>query len=63
MGYPARFYLCYCALFVAVFRVSVGEMYTSLLNVKQAISVERKLIDNLKTYIEHELERLEDIKR
>ncbi|XP_031590793.2 prolyl 4-hydroxylase subunit alpha-3 isoform X1 [Oreochromis aureus] len=40
-----------------------GEMYTSLLNVKQAISVERKLIDYLRTYIDHELDRLEDIKR
>ncbi|GLD53444.1 prolyl 4-hydroxylase subunit alpha-3 [Lates japonicus] len=38
-------------------------MYTSLLNVKQAISVERKLIDYLRIYIDHELERLEDIKR
>ncbi|XP_074535932.1 prolyl 4-hydroxylase subunit alpha-3 isoform X2 [Halichoeres trimaculatus] len=63
MGYPARFYFCFCILSVAVFHVSVGEMYTSLLNVKQAMSVERRLIDNLKTYIEHELERLEDIKR
>ncbi|XP_028275241.1 prolyl 4-hydroxylase subunit alpha-3 [Parambassis ranga] len=42
---------------------SAGEMYTSLLNVKQAISVERKLIDYLGTYIDHELERLEDIRR
>ncbi|KAK1899491.1 Prolyl 4-hydroxylase subunit alpha-3 [Dissostichus eleginoides] len=38
-------------------------MYTSLLNVKQAISVERKLIDYLKTYIDHESERLQDVKR
>lgn len=38
-------------------------MYTSLLNVKQAIIVERQLIDNLETYIEHESQRLEDIKR
>nr|XP_046245498.1 prolyl 4-hydroxylase subunit alpha-3 isoform X3 [Scatophagus argus] len=50
-------------LTVAVIPVAVGEMYTSLLNVRQAISVERKLIDYLKTYIDHELERLEDIKR
>ncbi|XP_070685651.1 prolyl 4-hydroxylase subunit alpha-3 [Pempheris klunzingeri] len=38
-------------------------MYTSLLNVKQAISVEQKLIDYLRTYIDQEVERLEDIKR
>ncbi|KAI9547854.1 hypothetical protein NQZ68_012871 [Dissostichus eleginoides] len=38
-------------------------MYTSLLNMKQAISVEWKLIDYLKTYIDHESERLEDVKR
>uniref|UniRef100_A0A3P8UCA2 Prolyl 4-hydroxylase subunit alpha-3 n=1 Tax=Amphiprion percula TaxID=161767 RepID=A0A3P8UCA2_AMPPE len=37
-------------------------MYTSLLNVKQAISVEQKLIDYLRTYIDHEQERLQDIK-
>ena len=42
--------------------LSFGEMYTSLLNVKQAIIVERQLIDNLETYIEHESQRLEDIK-
>lgn len=50
-------------LLVVVIPVSLGEMYTSLLNVKQAISVERKLIDYLRIYIDHELERLEDIKR
>ncbi|MEQ2158982.1 hypothetical protein GOODEAATRI_017743 [Goodea atripinnis] len=38
-------------------------MYTSLQNVKQAINVERKLIEYLRTYIDSELERLEDIKR
>ncbi|XP_041665794.1 prolyl 4-hydroxylase subunit alpha-3 isoform X2 [Cheilinus undulatus] len=57
----ARVYLCCCVL--SVVHVSVGEMYTSLLNIKQAISVERKLIDYLKTYIDYELERLEDVKR
>ncbi|XP_053279321.1 prolyl 4-hydroxylase subunit alpha-3 [Pleuronectes platessa] len=47
----------------AVLTVSAGEMYTSLLNVRQAISVERKLIDDLRTYIDHEFERLQDIRR
>uniref|UniRef100_A0A3Q3XDH7 Prolyl 4-hydroxylase subunit alpha-3 n=1 Tax=Mola mola TaxID=94237 RepID=A0A3Q3XDH7_MOLML len=37
-------------------------MYTSLLNVKQAINIEQKLIDYLGTYIDHELERLDDVK-
>ncbi|KAM6987961.1 prolyl 4-hydroxylase subunit alpha-3 isoform 2-T2 [Tautogolabrus adspersus] len=63
MIYPTRVYFCFCVLSVAVIHVSVGEMYTSLLNVKQAIHVERKLIDYLKTYIDQELERLEDVKR
>ncbi|XP_051254366.1 prolyl 4-hydroxylase subunit alpha-3 isoform X1 [Dicentrarchus labrax] len=63
MKYPACVYVSWGLLTVAVIPVSVGEMYTSLLNVKQAISVERKLIDYLRTYIDHELERLEDIKR
>lgn len=35
-----------------------GEMYTSLLNVKQAMNVESQCIDNLETYIEHDSERL-----
>lgn len=56
-------YFSWALLTAAVIPVSVGEMYTSLLNVKQAISVERKLIDYLRTYLDHELERLEDIKR
>lgn len=53
---------CSCSL-LTVIHVSVGEMYTSLLNIQQAMSVERKLIDSLRTYIDQELERLEDIKR
>ncbi|XP_071767515.1 prolyl 4-hydroxylase subunit alpha-3 [Centroberyx gerrardi] len=58
-------YVCFTwgLLTSAVVPVSLGEMYTSLLNVKQAINVERKLINYLGTYIDHELERLEDIKR
>lgn len=48
---------------VAVMPVCVGEMYTSLLNVKQAIAVERRLIEHLRTYIDHELERLDDVRR
>ncbi|XP_054650244.1 prolyl 4-hydroxylase subunit alpha-3 isoform X2 [Dunckerocampus dactyliophorus] len=47
----------------SVVQMCAGEMFTSLLNVRQAISLERKLIDDLKTYIDHERERLEDIKR
>ena len=43
--------------------MSAGEIYTSLLNVKEAIAIERTLIDTLGTYIDHELERLEDLKR
>lgn len=53
---------CSCSL-LTVIHVSLGEMYTSLLNIQQAMSVERKLIDYLRTYIDQELERLEDIKR
>lgn len=63
MKYISCIYFSWGLLASTVIPVSVGEMYTSLLNVKQAISVERKLISYLKTYIDHELERLEDIKR
>lgn len=63
MKYPACVCFGWSLLTVALIPASVGEMYTSLLNVKQAISVERKLIDHLRTYIDHEVERLEDIKR
>lgn len=59
----ARVYLSLGLLTVAVLPLSVGEIYTSLLNVKQAIGVEQKLIDYLRTYIDNELERLEDIRR
>ncbi|XP_023143935.1 prolyl 4-hydroxylase subunit alpha-3 [Amphiprion ocellaris] len=52
-----------CVLIAAVAPRCSSEMYTSLLNVKQAISVEQKLIDYLRTYIDHEQERLQDIKR
>jgi len=63
MKNPPRVYFIWALVIVAVIPKSVGEMYTSLLNVKEAISVERKLIDYLRTYIDHELERLEDVKR
>lgn len=52
--------VCFLSGLLSVVR---GEMYTSLLNVKQAVRVERKLIEYLRTYIDHELDRLEDIKR
>ncbi|KAI4887264.1 hypothetical protein NFI96_021659 [Prochilodus magdalenae] len=42
---------------------SLGEMFTSMMSVKQAILSERQLIGYLKTYIDHETQRLEDIKR
>lgn len=48
---------------MAVMPACVGEMYTSLLNVKQAIAVERRLIEHLRTYIDHELGRLDDVRR
>ncbi|KAM4567186.1 prolyl 4-hydroxylase subunit alpha-3 [Odontesthes bonariensis] len=63
MKKPPRVYFIWGLVIVAVIPKSVGEMYTSLLNIKEAISVERKLIDHLRTYIDHELERLEDVKR
>ncbi|XP_072546874.1 prolyl 4-hydroxylase subunit alpha-3 isoform X2 [Salminus brasiliensis] len=42
---------------------SLGEMYTSMMSVKQAILSERQLVPYLQTYIEHETQRLEDVKR
>ncbi|KAL6470889.1 hypothetical protein MHYP_G00195390 [Metynnis hypsauchen] len=42
---------------------SLGEMYTSMMSVKQAILSETQLIGYLRTYIDHEAQRLEDIKR
>lgn len=63
MKYIACVYLSWGLLTSAVIPGSVAEMYTSLLNVKQAISVELKLIDHLRSYIDHESERLEDIKQ
>ncbi|XP_072320555.1 prolyl 4-hydroxylase subunit alpha-3 isoform X2 [Eucyclogobius newberryi] len=40
-----------------------AEIYTSLVNVKHAISAERQLIDSLRSYIEEESKRLQDIRR
>ncbi|XP_066538828.1 prolyl 4-hydroxylase subunit alpha-3 [Hoplias malabaricus] len=51
-----------CFVFI-VAQESLGEMYTSMLSVKQAILSERKLIGYLRTYLDHETERLEDIRR
>lgn len=56
-------YYCWSLVAVAVTPACVGEMYTSLLNVKQAIAVERRLIEHLRTYIDHELERMDDVRR
>ncbi|XP_077350362.1 prolyl 4-hydroxylase subunit alpha-3 isoform X2 [Festucalex cinctus] len=50
---------CVCALVPAC----AAEMFTSLLDVRQAISVERKLIGYLRTYIHKEWDRLQDIRR
>ncbi|XP_054901728.1 prolyl 4-hydroxylase subunit alpha-3 isoform X2 [Poeciliopsis prolifica] len=54
--------LC-CFLVAALALQAEGEMYTSLQNVRQAIDVERKLIDYLRAYIDGEQQRLEDMKR
>ncbi|KAG5837563.1 hypothetical protein ANANG_G00240670 [Anguilla anguilla] len=40
-----------------------GEMYTSVKNMQQVISVEKELLNHLRTYIEDETLRLNDIKR
>ncbi|XP_061073642.1 prolyl 4-hydroxylase subunit alpha-3 [Conger conger] len=40
-----------------------GEMYTSVKNMQQAISVEKELLNHLRTYIQDETLRLNDIKR
>ncbi|KAM4589321.1 prolyl 4-hydroxylase subunit alpha-3 [Fundulus diaphanus] len=63
MKAPLRVFCLCCFLIIDLASRAGGEMYTSLQNVKQAIHVERKLIDYLRTYIDSELERLEDIKR
>uniref|UniRef100_A0A9R1SRB6 Prolyl 4-hydroxylase subunit alpha-3 n=2 Tax=Cyprinus carpio TaxID=7962 RepID=A0A9R1SRB6_CYPCA len=41
---------------------SFGEMFTSVMSVKQAVFAERQLIDYLRTYLENEIQRLDDIK-
>lgn len=63
MSYFKCIYLVLGGIYLIAIHVSFGEMYTSVLNVKEAIHVERKLIDHLQAYIEHESERLQDIKR
>nr|XP_043887301.1 prolyl 4-hydroxylase subunit alpha-3 isoform X1 [Solea senegalensis] len=46
-----------------VILASSAEMFTSLVNMQQLISVEQKLVHDLSTYLDHELDRLEDIRR
>lgn len=46
-----------------VVNMASAEMFTSLLNVQQVIRVEEKLVHHLRTYIDQELQRLEDIRR
>ncbi|XP_058270169.1 prolyl 4-hydroxylase subunit alpha-3 [Hemibagrus wyckioides] len=42
---------------------SLGEVYTSMMSIKQNILSERQLIDHLRRYLDRETQRLEDIKR
>lgn len=58
-----RLFLCLLLLAWTSLPLCLAEIYTSLVNVKHAISLERKLIDSLKSYIEQESERLQDISR
>ncbi|XP_019723225.1 prolyl 4-hydroxylase subunit alpha-3 [Hippocampus comes] len=51
--------LCACALLPTC----AADMFTSLLDVRQAIIVERKLIGHLRTYIDEEWDRLQDVRR
>uniref|UniRef100_A0A4W4E5K1 Prolyl 4-hydroxylase subunit alpha-3 n=1 Tax=Electrophorus electricus TaxID=8005 RepID=A0A4W4E5K1_ELEEL len=53
------------ALWVAVntHGKSLGEMYTSVMSIKQSSLSEIQLIHYLRTYIDHETRRLEDVKR
>ncbi|XP_078401327.1 prolyl 4-hydroxylase subunit alpha-3 [Cetorhinus maximus] len=40
-----------------------GDLYTSLLNIQGEIAVEKVLLQNLQTYIENEIYRMDDLKR
>ncbi|XP_051521947.1 prolyl 4-hydroxylase subunit alpha-3 [Myxocyprinus asiaticus] len=58
----------YFSLFVFLYTISLpdqsfGEMFTSMMSVNQAVFSERQLVDLLQIYLEHEKQRLNDIKR
>uniref|UniRef100_A0A9J7X299 Prolyl 4-hydroxylase subunit alpha-3 n=2 Tax=Cyprinus carpio TaxID=7962 RepID=A0A9J7X299_CYPCA len=58
----------YFSLFIFLYVVNIseksfGEMFTSMMSVKQAVFAERQLVDYLRIYLEHEIQRLDDIKR
>ncbi|XP_043115248.1 prolyl 4-hydroxylase subunit alpha-3 isoform X3 [Puntigrus tetrazona] len=58
----------YVGLFIFLYVANIsdksfGEMFTSMMNVQQAAFAERQLIDCLRTYLENETQRLDDIKR
>ncbi|KAM4701356.1 prolyl 4-hydroxylase subunit alpha-3 [Discoglossus pictus] len=49
--------------FVALVRMALADMYSSMANIQQGLSTERVLLQHLKTYIEQETYRLDDLKR
>ncbi|XP_032879096.1 prolyl 4-hydroxylase subunit alpha-3 [Amblyraja radiata] len=42
---------------------SRGDLYTSVVNIQGEIVVEKKLLQHLQSYIENEIERIDDLKR
>ncbi|XP_067841484.1 prolyl 4-hydroxylase subunit alpha-3 isoform X2 [Heptranchias perlo] len=40
-----------------------GDLYTSVVNIQEEIAVEKALLQNLQTYIENEIYRMDDLKR
>ncbi|XP_053564717.1 prolyl 4-hydroxylase subunit alpha-3 [Bombina bombina] len=50
-------------ILLGLFRVLLADMYSSMLSIQQALTTERVLLQHLKTYIEQESHRLNDLRR
>ncbi|XP_057684992.1 prolyl 4-hydroxylase subunit alpha-3-like [Corythoichthys intestinalis] len=60
---PMACVLLTCACLCTLAPTCACEMFTSLMDVQQAITVEKKLIGHLRTYIHKEWKRLQDVRR
>nr|XP_014348541.1 PREDICTED: prolyl 4-hydroxylase subunit alpha-3 [Latimeria chalumnae] len=62
-GFEKMLSLILCLFIIGLLKLTQGEIYTSMISVQQAIAVEKELLQSLKTYIQDETYRLNDLIR